>query len=356
MHWRGDRTGGNEAPSVQPDSGSFDEVAAFKQFNDAFESLLGRESMLADEEMQKFTDFVLQLTYPPNPIRSLDNSLTPEEEAGRELFEDKLLGLGVVSCRDCHATDRAGNAEHGVERPGFFGTDGSSVLGILGLGGQSFKVPHFRNLYQKVGMFGLPPDPDLYLDTNNSFMGDQIRGFGFLHDGSLDTLDRLHASPGFAQSPASPDGFPIGPTGTVPRQQVAAFLLAFDSNLAPIVGQQITLSAANAAAVSPRIDLLAARANAGECDLVAKGRAGGRVAGYLYQPGSGLFLQDSAGSPPLSRALLSLRALFPKHEITFTCAPPGSGVRIGIDRDSDGFLDRDEFIAGSDPADPTSTP
>ena len=36
--------------------------------------------------------------------------------------------------------------------------------------------------------------------------------------------------------------------------------------------------------------------------------------------------------------------------------PPGSGARIGIDRDDDGFLDRDELDAGSDPEDETSLP
>jgi len=36
--------------------------------------------------------------------------------------------------------------------------------------------------------------------------------------------------------------------------------------------------------------------------------------------------------------------------------PPGSGIRIGIDRDLDGFYDRDELDAGSDPADPASRP
>ena len=36
--------------------------------------------------------------------------------------------------------------------------------------------------------------------------------------------------------------------------------------------------------------------------------------------------------------------------------PPGSGLRIGIDRDEDGFFDRDEIDGGSDPADPGSTP
>ena len=42
MHWRGDRTGANDAPSAQPDSGSFDERAAFLKFRVGFTSLLGR--------------------------------------------------------------------------------------------------------------------------------------------------------------------------------------------------------------------------------------------------------------------------------------------------------------------------
>ena len=44
------------------------------------------------------------------------------------------------------------------------------------------------------------------------------------------------------------------------------------------------------------------------------------------------------------------------QERTYTCVPPGSGVRVGIDRDEDGFFDRDEIDGGSDPADPGSTP
>jgi hypothetical protein len=58
--------------------------------------------------------------------------------------------------------------------------------------------------------------------------------------------------------------------------------LAFDTTFAPIVGQQITLTAADAATVGPRLDLLLARArtpfvlvgrsDATECDLVARGR------------------------------------------------------------------------------------
>src|SRR5262249_9041084 len=51
MHWRGDRTGGNDAPSFQPNSGTFDEEAAFKKFNVAFPGLLGRSTELTDDEM-----------------------------------------------------------------------------------------------------------------------------------------------------------------------------------------------------------------------------------------------------------------------------------------------------------------
>jgi hypothetical protein len=46
----------------------------------------------------------------------------------------------------------------------------------------------------------------------------------------------------------------------------------------------------------------------------------------------------------------------PGSELTFTVVRLGSETRIGIDRDSDGALDRDELDAGTDPADATSTP
>lgn len=60
--------------------------------------------------------------------------------------------------------------------------------------------------------------------------------------------------------------------------------------------------------------------------------------------------------PPLSDALLRLAAVTTGRALTYTCAPPGSGYRIGVDRDEDGFLDGDARAAGSDPADPSDTP
>jgi hypothetical protein len=136
---------------------------------------------------------------------------------------------------------------------------------------------------------------------------------------------------------------------------VEQFVLAFDSNLAPIVGQQITITSANAAAAGPRIDLLVARAAAGECDLVAKGTFAGEQRGAYRLP-SGMFRSDQTSDPLTTEATVRTTAGTAGQEVTYTCVPPGSGERIGVDRDGDGFYDHDELDAGSDPADPASVP
>src|SRR5262249_15628888 len=149
----------------------------------------------------------------------------------------------------------------------------------------------------------------------------------------------------FSQTATNPDGFPPGPTGDVMRRQVEAFLLAFDSNLAPIVGQQVTLSAANGAVTHPRIQLLRERADTGECDLVVKGRMLNHELGFLYK-GSGLFTSNRVADPLIPGVVLGLLPALLQTPLTYTCTPPGSGVRIGIDRDGDGFRDGDEEDAG----------
>jgi DNA-binding beta-propeller fold protein YncE len=349
MHWRGDRTGGSDAPSIQPDSGAFDEVAAFKKFQGGFIDLLGRDGPIPDDDMQAFADFILQVTYPPNPIRKLDNSLTPDQQAGADLFfGDRHFDI-LETCTGCHTTDVNGNP--GTAHPGFFGTSG--------LTGQSFqpqnmKVPHLRNLYQKVGMFGFAPVPGLILDPT-PFMGDQVRGFGFLHDGSVDTTFRFHRTIVFSENPFNAEGFPISPAGDEEIRNVESFLMAFPSNMAPIVGQQVTLTAENKAVAGPRIDLLMSRASVGECDLIAKYQLGSLGIGFLYV-GGGEFLTDREVVPAIPDSVVRSFASLPGGSMTYTCVPPGSGVRMGIDRDEDGALDGDELDAGSDPTDPDSVP
>jgi hypothetical protein len=330
MHWRGDRTGGNDVPeSHQPNTGTFDEVAAFKKFNVAFPGLVGRNTELTESEMQAFTDFILQIVYPPNPIRNLDNSLTPDQQAGRDFY------FGVTSggrpsdtfetCNGCHVLDPSGNSQYPeVLRPGFFGGDGRYSFENES---QLFKIPHLRNAYQKVGMFGMPPDPFFPSDPSPP-TGDQVRGFGFLHDGSADTLFRFHGASVFIQSIINPGGIPTGEPGRQIRRQLETFMLAFDSNLAPIVGQQATLTATSPASVGQRIDLLEARAGVGECDLVVKGRVAGDAAGFLFDPRDRTFARFQSMDPPRTDAELRALSADPLGALTFTCVPPGTGPRI----------------------------
>jgi hypothetical protein len=92
--------------------------------------------------------------------------------------------------------------------------------------------------------------------------------------------------------------------------------------------------------VQARIDLFEARAAAGECDLVVHGQLHGKAVGFLYDPTTGRFIPDRAKQAPVADA--DLRALACDGALTFTSVPPGSGRRIGIDRDLDGVLDGDE--------------
>jgi hypothetical protein len=368
MHWRGDRTGGNDvAASAQPDTGTFDEQAAFKKFNVAFPGLLGRAAELSDADMQAFTDFILQVTYPPNPVRNLDNSLTTFQAQGRAFYFNADANGGELrsdafhNCNGCHILNPSGNAEFGVSKPGFFGSDGRSTFENET---QFFKVAHLRNAYQKVGMFGHASNIGLPIDrpaplpplaaflpsplNDFTFKGDQVRGFGFLHDGSTDTMFRFFGATPFVQQTTAvvPNPFGIPPTaeGIQIRRALEAFMLAFDTNLAPIVGQQTTLTSANAAVVDPRITLLKQRAAAAECDLVVRATLNDKETGFLYLPASATFKQNKASAPALSEA--ALRALLSKSPLTFTAVPPRSGVRVALDRDSEGVLDADDADCG----------
>src|SRR5262249_52997675 len=89
MHWRGDRTRGLDPRGPDPGADPLDERAAFKRFIVAFDGLLGHGGPISDADMNRFADFILQVTYPPNPIRNLDNSLTPAQARGEAFFFDQ---------------------------------------------------------------------------------------------------------------------------------------------------------------------------------------------------------------------------------------------------------------------------
>ena len=342
MHWRGDRVSGffGTDTSTKP---PYDSELAFKNFIGAFNSLNGLGPQFSPTDMQTFADFALAIAMPPNPVRAIDNSLTTAQASGKAFFQgctgkDSITG-GAVTCAE-GAPASAGHFADGVGFPGFgftcngchvldpsqgfFGTDGESSFESLP---QIVKIPQLRNLYDKVGMFGAPAAANS-LPGNNGPQGPQVRGTGYEHDGSVDTLFRFLSAQVFAGSSDGKTGF-VG--GDPQRRDVEQFLLAFDSDLAPVVGQQVTLRSDNAAVAGPRIDLFEARATtpfvskilgtaAMECDLVARAVVNGAPVAYrLRADRSFVSAKGTAATDSEVRAL----ATSPGQEVTFTCMPPG---------------------------------
>ena len=346
MHWRGDRVDGffGTDPCTSPGyaeanstNAPCSEVLSFQNFIVAFEGLLGKEGTLTPLEMQKYTEFTLQVQLPPNPVRNLDNSLktTPSnrsEQDGEDIWFS--CGPGTAECAplDPNATDTVEDCDgcHSLDPlNGFFGTGGEeSFEGEP----QHMKVPHNRNMYAKIGMF---------------FDGvQQIRTSGFLHDGSVDTLKTFHNA----------DLFDLSNND---EMALEAFLLAFDTDLSPITGQQVTIGPSNysVADVNDRIDLINARAAAPfeseilgglvtECGVVVKVLEGGREKGYA-RLADGTYQPDDNG-PAITEAALRQKA-DPAGEaftLTFTATPPGSEIRMGLDRDDDSLRNGVETMTG----------
>ena len=208
LHWRGDR-------------------ADFLAFRGATASLLGRSTPIADSEMVAMSQFVLPLAYPPNPNENLDRTFrdapagTPSAERGRVFFANTPVD-GGRTCSFCHNLPN--------------GTNGQLIDKFALQEAQDMKVPQLRNLYQKSGFTDAP-------GVVNK------RGFGYTHNGSVDNLfDFLHF-PGFS--------FAAGATGDAQRRDVEAYLLAFDTGMAPAVGAQVTFDGTAAdAARAARMDTL----------------------------------------------------------------------------------------------------
>jgi DNA-binding beta-propeller fold protein YncE len=401
MHWRGDRNGavqqsgvpfldgnGNPIQSAQPNAGIYDEFNAFKSFNVAFPGLVGDAQQLSDADMSAYATFALQISYPPNPNRNLDNSLTPAQALGASVyFQTNPDGSELPSdrfhnCNGCHTLDRNGNLGQSPH-PGFFGSNGRISFEAES---QSFKVPHLRNAYQKLGMYSPSVSPGHSLLSLAPFASPAnpvpaVRGFGFNHDGIEGTPEQFLAAFVFVQTtvpvtfggvtfPPNPGGIPfftdpanpLTPDPSLPnplsieglqkRRGLASYILAFDTNLFPVVGQQTTLDGSDGGAVAPRIALFEAQAAAGATDLVARTTIAGIDTGFVWTPGG---WQSAVSVAPLvTDAQLQQLAKF--APVTFLCVPPGEGWRVGIDRDGDGYADGDELLAHTNPANPNSYP
>jgi hypothetical protein len=199
-------TGAAIAPAARraertADGGAYDEDLASK-FNGAFEGLLGRSTLTAGE-MQTFTTFILQATYPPS--RSQPRQLAQSDQQPATI-STSARSPTRLRCNGCHVLNPRGllrqrRADDLRERAA--DDEGPAQRG--------------RRSACSACRRCVPREHD------NAHKGRQVRGFGFLHDGSIDTMER------FTPPPSS--------TPTT-QERSWAFILAFDSNMAPIVGQR----------------------------------------------------------------------------------------------------------------------
>jgi hypothetical protein len=362
LHWRGDRAG-------------------LEEFNGAFVHLQGREAELSPAEMSRFKEFLASLTFPPNPYRKLDNTLpnalpleghfTPGRfaPAGQPLGTgDAVRGLALYrppnrldsntfACVTCHTMPVGIGPDYVAQGavfvpfpPGPNGERHHALVSVDGVTNRTMKIPQLRNMHEKTGF-----------DTTQQM---NLAGFGFLHDGSVDSLARFIAEPVFTvqsdQDIADLVAFMLAFAGSdLPQGSTSVFAAeppgtaSKDSHAA--VGTQVTLASA-ASAPPGQLQLLTqleSLANNARIGLVVKGNVAGERRGYHYTQ-SGSYQSDRAGETIGATALRSLAGL--GAELTYTAVPLGTQVRLGVDRDGDGFLDRDELDTGTDPADAASYP
>jgi YVTN family beta-propeller protein len=352
FHWRGDRQN-------------------FQAFNRGFTGLMGMQGYcsvtvsrncntgrdcpagefcfgISTADMQAYTDFMMTVRFPPNPYRNLDDTMAASLQVpnnttgsgtvsgdpnnGENIFVNNLLDANVFSCNQCHTLPA------GTTRNLFNGNaEGES---------QDFKIPHLRNMYEKIGFNPLRPG----LQSGNPALisGQPVgtpfkRGFGFIHDGAVSLTEFLAA--------------PVFTSTTQQERDLFAFMLSFATETAPAVGKQVTVTSSNKgdSTVVSTINTLIAQANASKCDLIAKGVIGGVAKGYVYDTASAKLTPDSLVEQPVSEPTLR-GSLAAGDVLTYTGVPAGAGVRLGIDRDRDGWLDRTEVALGTDPADPRSNP
>lgn len=296
LHWRGDRTN-------------------FLFFNAAFDGLLGG-NVLAEEDMIAFRDFINTIVFQPNPNQNLDRSFPtnfPTRHGvgnaanGRSIFLNQVYADSLhLTCNTCHTLPN--------------GSTNVIIPAAALRESQDFKVPHLRNVYQK-------------LSLNRSAGAQSVGGFGLVHDGSDPDLFTFLSRPVFERFH----------TNDPVKRDLDAFVQCFDTGMAPAVGYARTARPDNIA----RADLLRdwdllenqARPPA-NIDLVAKGVIGGRRRGFLFHPPTSSYLSDSTNGPALTRAQL-VAEVAGGATLTLMGVPPGSGPRLGVDRNADGVLDGD---------------
>ena len=336
-HWRGDKRD-------------------FTEFNEAFVTLLGTPDLNPggdpigldpNLEMLQFRDFINTIMFPPNPEQALHrkyrgdlgnpNSLAAGDGSGElrglKLFHGRSITAGTASrliagrsCVQCHSLPGGSNNRVSL-------ADGA--IGGLGPPGMDPEPPTLQPL-DTPGLRGLSiregNDPSTSTGTFQLPSGNS----GLLQDGSESRNIAQFIE--FAFSGAFPGG-------ASDEADVAAFVRAFDSGIAPIIGDSETWvrgenfippqppAATGAYPVGSRLGVLEQQARRGNAGLVVYRQTGipesvvSFVRGYYYDASTDRYMSADGSEPPKNITQLVFGGP-PFDVMVFTAVPLGSERRI----------------------------
>jgi hypothetical protein len=278
-------------------------------------------------DFRYITQYMEHLAIPANPRQQADRGLTAAQQVGADLFMNEPV-LGSLTCNSCHTLP--------------LGSAGEVVDNLGGGYAPATVAPSLRGITDKLAA---------PFQVGGPFGERTELGAGLGHGGALASIQAVLLQ----QLPPPQVGqrFDVTPAEA---DQLATFLAAFDTGLAPAAAWQITAHQDNAGSfVNDQLAFLVAEAAKGNCDLVY--RFGpelwqGQPTWFtgLYDPGSGRFRQASVTLPPLLTSNLMAKAAG-GMPVTFLGVPRQSGWPMGVDRDNDKLLDLDERLAGTNPED-----
>jgi YVTN family beta-propeller protein len=307
LHWRGDKV-------------------LFQDFNAAFEGLLGG-SQLDPSDMDLYNDFIMTVVFPPNPYYNRD---------GKFLEGDEALKGGcqfVTRCDPCHQLIHDGS---------FPTPDGDGGIDLSGINLQKTLITQMRDLHSK-----FPEEPTTHdwregKYFEGEFVGHPMEAF-------------LRAFGGFTQQQ---------------RDEMIAFVTAFQANVSPATGWQVmTVGQANRFEVDQALLIMLVHHSPNavlpsQNDIVAHVHTGGSTTGYyLVSDDPPMFQSDTNSQVTADDLFDSIAAT---DSMVLMAVPSGSGQRIGIDSDidclsngldaeptasnkfdsnGDGFVDEIDFVA-----------
>ncbi|MBI5851848.1 MAG: hypothetical protein HZB39_12610 [Planctomycetes bacterium] len=313
------------------------EQRTLADFNGAFTDLMEGPA-LNPVELDEMVRFIGLLRHAPNRHLAMDrsyaNTAAPSGagSVGQGLLDFEqfpIFGAGNPGrCASCHHLPLGTNNE-------------LQVSPLYGPPSPSIKVGPLRGIVNRL-------DAPLALGP---WAGNRAsNGAGLTHAGAIGSLAEFVSHPVFAGLQ--------GPAAQARRDNLVAYMEAFDTGLAPATSFVRVLRADHAAPSADfdaTIAYLTAESAAGHADFSAtialrNGSGGFDTYFGFWDSAATAFVQPTQNAAPLPASIVKSLFLASGQPMTFVGHPAGSGQRWSIDADDDALLDLDElYVHGTNP-------